>query len=181
MAQRPKKIQRAHDKVKKMLFECDFFSFLANVRLQRRRHRRVLAGSVISRYSYSWRAQNRKSESCAEPVENTAVEPRRALINNLLIYGGLSLKHRLQATEGCRRQADKTHPGGPLSAGRLPTEAIQERTEESKNKIAGKKEEEKLYTRTPLFFPSIYKPFFFYCLNKLQAVFLHQDIRRLFI
>lgn len=130
---------------KKMLFECDFFSFSANVRLQQRGCG-VLESSVISRYSYLWLAQNRKSESCAEPVENTAVEPRRALINNLLIYAVLSLKHRLQATEGCRRQADKTHPGGPLSAGRLPTEAIQERTEESKNKIAGKEEKEKLYT-----------------------------------
>lgn len=98
------------------------------------------------RVQYYLATQNRKSESCGEPVENTAVEPRRAVINNLLIYGGLSLKHRLQATEGCRRQADKTHPGGTLSAGRLPTEAIQERTEESKNKIGGKKEKEKLYT-----------------------------------
>lgn len=123
----------------------DFFSFLANVRLQQGRCG-VLESSVISCYSYLWLAQNKQSESCAEPVENAAVAPRRALINNLLIYSVLSLKHRLQATEGCRRQADKTYPGGPLSAGRLPTEAIQERTEESKNKIAGKKEQEKLYT-----------------------------------
>lgn len=106
----------------------------------------MLESAVISCFSYLWLAQSRQSKSCAEPVENTAVEPRRALINNLLIYGVLSLKHRLQATEGCRRQANKTHPGGPLSAGRMPTEAIQERTEESENKIAGEKEKEKSYT-----------------------------------
>lgn len=79
-------------------------------------------------------------------MENAAVEPRRALINNLLIYAGLSLKRRLQATEGCRRRADKTHPGGPLSAGRLPTEAIQERTtlrRVKKKKNPGKKGRQK--------------------------------------
>lgn len=69
-------------------------------------------------------AENRKSEWCAAPerrsVENAAVEPSWALINNLLIYHSLSLKRRLQATEGCQqrrwRRADKTHSGGLLSA-----------------------------------------------------------------
>lgn len=110
------------------------------------------------------------------------MEPRRrALINNLLIYGGLSLKRRLQATEGCRRQADKTHPGGPLVSRKTADrgDSGEDDTEESGKKIQERKKERKKNTRTPLFFLSIYKPF--YCLNKLQAVFLHQDIRRLFI
>ena len=62
-----------------------------------------------------------------ESVANAAVEPSGALINNLLIYRSLSLKRRLQATEGCRwrkwRRADKTHSGGILSAGSPVREA----------------------------------------------------------
>lgn len=79
------------------------------------------------------------------------------MINNLLIYGGLSLKRRLQATEGCRRQADKTHPGGPLSAGRLPTEAIQERTTLRRVKKKSRKERKKgKKTHGPLYFFCLY-------------------------
>lgn len=90
-------------------FKCDFFRQEANVRVYCTAHNL---------------AENRKSELCAASerrvVESAAVEPSWALINNLLIYHSLSLKRRLQATEGCRRRrwrwADKTHSGGLLSA-----------------------------------------------------------------
>lgn len=53
-------------------------------------------------------------------VKNAAVEPPRALNNNLVIFHILSFMKRLQATEGCQRRrwrrADKTHSGGLLSA-----------------------------------------------------------------
>lgn len=104
-------------------------------------------------------------------LKNAAVEPSWALINNLLVHHSLSLKRRLQATEGCQqrrwRWADKTHSGGLLSASSLKMEAVPER-ERGRERM---KQRENIKT----FSPSIYKPF--YCLNKLQVVFLHQDIR----
>lgn len=107
-------------------FKCDFRQE-ANVRA-------YCMGKAHNLYL----AENRKSELCAAPewraVENAAVEPSWALINNLLIYHSLSLKRRLQATEGCQqrrwRWADKTHSGGLLSAWRLVMEAIPERERE---------------------------------------------------
>lgn len=100
-------------------FKCDFRR-KANVRVYCTEKARSL-----------YLAENRKWEWCAAPechtVENAAVEPSWALINNLLIYHSLSLKRRLQATEGCQRRrwrrADKTHSGGLLSAWRLVMEA----------------------------------------------------------
>lgn len=110
---------------------------------------------------------NRKS---GLSVKNAAVEPSWALINNLLIYRSLSLKRRLQATEGCQqrrwRRADKTHSGGLLSARRLAMEAIHERTQRREDQTEGNKEKKHTHTHAdPLIFQSIYKPF--YCLNKL--------------
>lgn len=101
---------------------------------------------------------NRKSGLCAAPkwrrrrrtVKNAAVAPSWALINNLLIYRSLSLKRRLQATEGCQqrrwRRADKTHSGGLLSARRLAMEAIHERTQQREDQTEGNKE--KKHTQT---------------------------------
>lgn len=77
-------------------FKCDFRQE-ANVRV-------YCMGKAHNVYL----AENRKSELCAAPewraVENAAVEPSWALINNLLIYHSLSLKRRLQATEGCQQR-----------------------------------------------------------------------------
>lgn len=91
-------------------------------------------------------------------VKNAAVEPSWALINNLLIYRSLSLKRRLQATEGCQqrrwRRADKTHSGGLLSARRLAMEAIHERAQQREDQTEGNKEKH-THTRRPLDF-SVY-------------------------
>lgn len=108
-----------------------------------------------------------KVRLCAAPerrrwrtVKNAAVEPSWALINNLLIYRGLSLKRRLQATEGCRRRrwrrADKTHSGGLLSAPRSRWRQFMRERSRERTKLGGIKKN----THTdPLIFLSIYKPF----------------------
>lgn len=82
-------------------------------------------------------------------VENAAVEPSWTLINNLLIYRSLSLKQRLQATEGCQRRrwrrADKTHSGGLLSARGLVMEAHLSSSEKGSERWR-MKEREKMQT-----------------------------------